>query len=188
MLVGLVLLAAPLAGCMGGEDVSQTEDTGDLEEASLNDTEENLTEQPEEPELVVTKSWHNGTVEGGSFPAGGSYCMTCENTLEFPVPDGTEAIHVEAAWEENARATLNVSGPECESYPLFADVCRPGDSDNGGSPLTVVLEDERTNVTGTWRAMVWVDETTPSQIEVTIVATVVEQGQLPNGYSALDQS
>lgn len=185
LISGLVLLTAALAGCMGGEDVS--DEAEDLDEANVDEDEENLTEEPDEPELQLSRTWHNGTVEGGAFPTGGWYCNSCENTVEFQVPDGAEAIHVEAAWQEDPNAYLNVSGPNCESYPLFSDYCRPGDSADGASPLSVAFQDDRTNETGTWTAAIWVDETTPSQIQVTIVATIVEQGELPNQYSALDE-
>lgn len=188
-IVALLLATAALAGCVGGDDGGTDTQTDGLEEASTNDTETNTSEEAEEPPFVATTSWHNGTMEGASIPNGGWYCTptsACENTLTFDVPQGTQAILVEAAWEGDANTWFNVSGPNCESAYVLFESCSPATDTSGGSPLAILIEDGRTNATGEWTADVWVDDTTPTQIELTIVATVVEQGSLPQGYSALD--
>lgn len=187
--VALLLATATLAGCVGGDDEGTEEQSEDLEEAAANDTDTNASTDAEEPPFVATASWHNGTMEGGAIPGGGWYCTptsACENTLTFQVPQGTQAILVEAAWDGDANTWFNVSGPNCGSVLVVFESCSPATDTSGGSPLSILIEDERANATGEWAADVWVDETTPTQIELTIVATVVEQGSLPQGYSALD--
>lgn len=189
-MLGLLLLTGALAGCMGGDDESTESPSTGLEEASANETETNETE-PEDTGPELTRTWHNGTIDGGSLPTGGYYCSPggpCDNTMEFEVPQGTETIHVEAAWEQDASAWFNVSGPECESAFVVFEFCSPSKNTDGDSPLSIRFDSARTNTTGTWVADIWVDETTPTAIEPTIVATVVTDGELPSDYTALDGS
>jgi hypothetical protein len=186
LIVAILLVTAGMAGCIGDGDDGATDPQG-LDE-DPNETEPNATDEPDEPMQELTRTWFNGSIEGGSIPSDGYYCTqtsACENTMEFEVAGGAQAIVVEAAWEADANAWFNVSGPNCESFPLFGEICTPSDNIDGASPLALTFEGERTNHTGTWSAEIWVDETTTAQIEPTIVATVVEEGQLPQGYSAL---
>lgn len=189
VIVALLLATAALAGCVGGDDDGTEAQTEDLDEAAVNDSDTNASEDVDEPLFVATTSWHNGTMEGGSVPNAGWYCTptsACENTLTFQVAEGTQAILVEAAWDGDANTWFNVSGPNCESALVVFQSCSPATDESGASPLSILIEDQRANASGEWAADVWVDESTPSQIELTIVATVVEEGSLPQGYSALD--
>jgi hypothetical protein len=190
LILSAMLVTAALAGCLGlggGDDGGQQADPQGLD-TQTNETEGNETET-EDRGPVLTKTWHNGSIEGGSLPTGGYYCSPagpCENSLEFEVAGEPQTILVEAAWEGDADAWLNVTGPECESALVVLEFCSPAASSDGSSPLAVQFDDERTNATGTWTGELWVDASTPTQIDATIVATVVEEGQLPRGYTALE--
>jgi hypothetical protein len=183
--LALVLFTGGLAGCIGDDDAEQqnSDAAGDL---GTNETDTNETDVDEDPGPTLTKTWFNGSIEGGAAGTG-YYCSPagpCDNSMEFEVPNGTQTVLVEAAWEADASAFLDVGG-ECQQTSA-GRTCETRDSTSGGSPLAVTFDSPE--VTGTWGAVIWVDEDQPTQIEPTIVATVVEDGQLPNGYSAFDGS
>lgn len=189
--LAVLVATAMLAGCLGGEedDAVGSQSSQELAETATNETANETTELEDEGP-VIQRAWHNGSLEGGAT-ALGWYCTPtseCDNDLSFEVPNGTQAILVEAAWEAEADAYLSVGGPECEPFLVVFQSCSPSDNAQGSSPLEVRFGEEDAGAAGTWQATIWVDETTPTQIEPTIVASVVEDGQLPDGYSALEDA
>lgn len=190
-LFAIALVNVGFAGCMGGGDSGS-----DVQSTSTNDTfgsETNETEtevEPEEPEPVVESTWKNASVHGGSLPTGGFYCGPpgpCDNTMEFEVSGSNlQALVVEVAWNGSADAYLNASGPNCQSVPFLFEVCSPGADQQGASPLRVTIQGETlTNNTGTWQAEIWVDSTTPTTVEYTMVASVVSEADPAQDFSKL---
>lgn len=187
--LAVLLATAMLAGCLAGEDDGDAQPDRELEETATNGT-ANETGEPEDEDPVIQRAWHNGSLEGG-WAAVGWYCTPtseCDNDLAFEVPNGTQTILVETAWEAEAEAYLSVGGPECEAFLLVFESCSPSDNAQGASPLEIRFDGEDADTAGTWQATIWVDESTPTQIEPTLVASVVEEGGLPDGSTAIEDA
>jgi hypothetical protein len=194
LLVGMLLLAGALAGCIGGEDGEDVETASDDEQmdeaeegqsnpqAGTNATDANATAQ-----LTVERTWFNGTVESASV-AGGYVCnpTNCDNAFQFEVGEDAQAVVVEAAWEEDTAGYLEAQGANCESVAVVVQQCGPFDSTDGESPLALTFTDDVGEAAGEWTADYFADGQTPTEVEVTMVASVVTDGELPDGYTALD--
>lgn len=180
LLIALSLLTGALAGCIGDEEPTDVEPASDELDEEVNGTDEsNLTR--DEPELSVSTTWKNSTWEGASAP-GFYYCFppvaipeSCDNAMVFPVPAGAQAVVGEIAWEGEADVFFRVLSDNGTVA-----------STEGASPLQITVTDELPEEDVEWELDAWVDSTTPAEIEATFVASVVEAGELPDGYARFE--
>lgn len=191
LVLGLVLVTAGLAGCVGSEDGSggeaagpaSTNTTQPAPQASANDT-----PTPSSGPGIDT-TWKNMSINGGSVPQAAYYCHPagpCENSYTFTSPANASAVVVELAWNASSEAHLRLQGDQCEPVvPGVVQSCGPFETTSGASPLKIALEGDRlpSNETG-WTVTAYVDSTTPTTVEPVSVASVV-QGELPSGYAKL---
>lgn len=202
LLLALLLVGA---GCLGvsGDESSETatasEDPRDEEAASGSneDDPDDGDTSPQEGEgeehatdngTEVTSVWKNTTIRGAN-PGLDLHWVSGDNGLPFDVPDGAEAVVVEAAWSENVAVNLSVNdpdGPECDSQGPVSTYfdCEPTRAEAGESHLLVRVAGEDVQAGG-WAAEVFVDSPIPQQAQVTLVASVVEEGDVPEDFARL---
>lgn len=177
-LLVLLVAAAGMAGCMGdgdGEEAS-TQSASEQEpstQANLSDPEETV----EETGPTITSTWQNSSWEGASA-AFFYYCVPpvgqdCANEMAFSLPGNVTALVGELAWEGDAQMYFQVLDGEGNVV----------DSTSGSSPLSITVFDELPESSAEWQLEAWVDSATPAQVDATFVASVVEDGELPNGFS-----
>lgn len=176
-----MLLTVALAGCFGedGEDAEPADTEDPIEQQEPNETSE--TEEPLAP--AITATWKNASWEGASIPADGYYCVPiitligeCDNYHGFTVEANASAVVGELAWntdDEMYFRVFNASGSTVAQ-------------ETGASPLRLVVEkDLPAEDSAEWELEAWIDATTPTEVEATFVASVVETGDLPADFAKL---
>lgn len=189
VLVGLVLMTAGLAGCLGGGD----DGGGDAIEPGTTDGDEDpdgVDETVAAGPRIVNES-HEGTTQGAQVPVAGTFCLgSCENTLPFSVASNATAIVVELAWEGGDNLILDLVHPVGETCePVVPGVlvdCRQAEA-NGASPLRIELTDQETlSTTGEWTARAWAEASPQAAVPFAMYVSVVYDGALPEGLSQLE--
>lgn len=187
-ILGLVLVTAGLAGCLGGDDEGDPADPA-AEDDPLED--DNETEQEGEPEDVgpnVTTTWFNSSVQGQSLPGTGPFCVSaCDNSMTFQVPNGTTGLLVELAWEADASMMLDVDVPSEECQPEPGGDCPPEQTSGGEGLLEVRLTDESQIPAGEWSASVWAEDSPSEAVAFTLAATTFVDGEMPRQFSQVEQ-
>lgn len=193
VLILALALSVTVAGCLGfggDEELGSTAD-GDGDQQAMDDQDDHadgVETANEEAEMDegprIRSTWQNDTVFGSSVPD--HWCATaCFDAFTFDVSGDTTAVVVEAGWEEDADVYLTVNNPEDPQCSLVPPTCEPTASEAGSSPLTLTFTAEELDVTGEWQLDVWVDSTVPSEVDVTAVVSIVEDGELPRDFGRL---
>lgn len=189
--LALTILAVGVAGCVGGDDVDDAE-PANVQDPTTPDAEEDLSNETEEVEdtgpKLETKVFQ-GTVEGSSTPVGYYYCQptgTCEQTVEFQVGENVTGVLIEAGWNESVDAAMDMDIPYDNCDTSQGDC--PPDSEQGPSPLRMEAtgSEYEDKLNGTWNGFIYPDSSTPETIEYTIYVTLVYEGELPAGFSKVD--
>lgn len=194
LVLSCVLLAAGLAGCVGGDDsgsdvgTTSTNDTSDISET--NDTDTSGVE-PEDTGPNVTVHWHNGTVQGQDLPDPlGWYCGPpggcSDNVLEFNATNATTGIVAQVAWNASVELEVDLDVPPepCETNFPFDTDCQP-DSQTGQSPIEYRVTNSQDLYAGEWEIEVWPQNNPNTPAEYTIAVGVFEDGSIPGSWSKL---
>lgn len=182
-ILGLVLVTAGLAGCIGGDDGDPVEPTAD-DDSTEEQTNETEDQDDEEVGPAITSTWKNATWQGASAPNVGYYCFPpiaigggCDNALSFTVPGQATGVVAELAWEGDADVYYEVADA---NGTVLA-------SETGASPLTLQVSEDLPEEGADWTATAWVDAATPTEVQATFVVSVVEDGEIPQ-FSKAGQS
>lgn len=190
ILLTLCLLAAGLAGCMGG-DGSETGSTAtpSSTNATFGDANEtNETDVPEDTGPNVTLHWSNATVAGQDLPDPlGWYCQTCQNNfMTFNATNETTGIVAQAYWNASVELDFDLDVPPepCETnFPTDGD-CQP-DMKTGQSPLEYRVTRSTDLYAGEWETEVWPENNIDEPVEVTVVVSVFNGDDVPSRWSKI---
>lgn len=185
-IVGLLLVTAGLAGCMGdsGEDAQAA--SQDPSEGS-NETQTNGTEvQPEDSGLNVTVAWHNGSVQGRTVPGLGPVCyLDCgSSSFEFNVSGETTAIQAEVVWDADTSMFFDMDIPFETCDAGFNEDCPP-ESTSGDSPIVQPVTDPQTIEPGNWTASVFAEDSPAQSVEFTVAISLFQGEAIPSDYSKI---
>lgn len=197
LVLAVTLLAAALAGCVGGDDGSGTETTSSSPEApsGANETDEpneTGTADPREEDPAedagpnVTVTWTNATVQGRDVPDPlGWFCVQCvDNVVEFEVTNDTTGVVAQAFWDASVELALDLDTPPgpCElDGPADGD-CQP-DVRRGQSALEYRITDPQRLPSGEWDMEVWPENNPTEPVEATALVAVFEDGEVPRDWS-----
>jgi hypothetical protein len=191
--LAFVLLAAGLAGCLGGDEASDGAALDGQTQPAANDTSSdtspaNASDEPAEPVDTgpnLTVAWFNGSVRGQDAPMLGPVCIeTCDNQFSFEVPNATQALVAEVAWEAEASLLFDVDVPyeTCEAGTM--EDCPPEQASGSEGHLEIRVTDEAGIVTGKWTTSAWAEDRPVEPVDFTIVVTQSD-GELPSEAAKL---
>lgn len=191
MLLGVVLLAAGLAGCIGQDGTDDAEADPTACDGCDQDDALDTTSAPEgTPGILLATAWTNASVTGVGTGAGLAYVCSpqdCENVHTFDLSPNATGLVLEAIWESSTTLYMAAEVPDDHCSPdgtgLFLE-CPDPDPVTGQSPLRLEITDPETlSYTGGWTVRVWVDSPTPESAEPTIWSTAAHGGPLPDGFT-----
>lgn len=191
MLLGVVLLAAGLAGCIGQDGADGTEtDPATCEGCDQDDALDATSTPQEAPGVLLATASTNASVTGVGTGAGLAYVCSpqdCENVHSFELSPNATGLVLETIWESSTTLYMAAEVPtdHCTADSTgFLLECPDPDPVTGQSPLRLEITDPQAlSYTGGWTVRVWVDSPTPESVEPTIWSTAAHGGPLPNGFT-----